>query len=170
MVTAMKMRYEWVFIGAVGVVAVCLALVWRADERAAGAGLSAWGPATVAAGPAGNAAPGAGPATAAMTAPVTAATTTAAPTTAAPTTAAPTMLVPPLGSDAERAQTRDQRLAALPVLLAAADQGIAALQAELEQAQARGSDAGAIAAMTARLDEMQRVRSLVLARNSDIVD
>lgn len=156
---AIKMRYEWVFVSAVGVVAVCLALVWRADESAAGAALAVSAPATVGAVSAADGVPAdPGAATASLTAPAT-----------APAMASATS-VPPIGSDTERAQTRDQRLAALPVFLAAANQGIATLQAELQQAQARGADAAEIAAMTARLEHMQQVRGQVLARNDDIVN
>lgn len=159
--TAMKMRYEWVFVAAVGVVTVCLALVWRADEPAADAVLAV--AATV-----GDVSAGTATGDNGMPAVVDADAASAAPATAPASTSVTS--VPPLGSDLERAQTRDQRRAALPVFLAAADQGIAGVQAELEQAQARGAGAAEIAALTARLEQMQRVRGQVLARNDDIVN
>lgn len=153
----MKLRYEWLFIGAVGVVALCILIVWRAPggERELADGMMS---------PTATAPMLAAPPAAAVGADGDKARAEPAPAIEL----LPPLTVPPLDSDAERAVTREQRQAALPVFLAAADDSIATLAADIERARAGAADAGELAEMTARLETMQRVREQVLARNADI--
>jgi|TARA_R110001599_G_scaffold157286_1_gene343401 hypothetical protein len=71
-------------------------------------------------------------------------------------------------SEQEREQTQEQRRAALPIFLKAADEGIALLQQEIAVAKAQGALAADILEKEERLLRMQDALELVLVRNTDI--
>jgi hypothetical protein len=99
--------------------------------------------------------------------PVLASSATAA---VAPAVAAakPAAAVPGFASPAEQLQTRELRRSALPQFLSIADSSIAKMQGDIAAARAHGAASSDIAAMESRLQDMQRMRQQVLARNSDI--
>lgn len=103
-------------------------------------------------------------------------TTTAAPAAlaTAPTGALPAIVdngshdIPAFASTEQREATREQRQAALPAVLRAADVTLAQVRADIGKLKARGAPAAEIEAAEARLQRLTVVREQVLARNADI--
>ena len=82
--------------------------------------------------------------------------------------AAPAVFAPPIASEEERIRTRDDRLAALPLFLKGADESIAMIRKQIEDAKAAGAPQAEIIALETRLQQMQAAKQQVLARNADI--
>ena len=155
----MKIRFEWLFMGVVGVVAVSVLFAWTTATKEVDLA-EQFVPA----------APVEMPSTSAgqTVAKTDAQQVAVADARAAAVPMADGMQVPMITSETERAETLEQRKSALPRFLAVANENIAKVQSDIELAKANGTDALDVAAMEARLLTMQRVREQVLARNEDI--
>lgn len=76
--------------------------------------------------------------------------------------------VPTTMSEVERDRTREQRKAALPVFLEAAENSIAQARSDLLAAEHQGAPASERQRLQATLDQLLKVRDAVLTRNRDI--
>ena len=78
--------------------------------------------------------------------------------------------VKPMADSAERERTAEQRRAALPAFIAAAEKDIGQQKARIDAAVAAGAPPAEVGAMQQRLALMESVRAQVLERNRDIVN